>query len=74
MFHFCSYLSENSATDPNSSTGDRGAQILIADIKDTRNMLSELGVKLAVGTSDAGAYFNNKVLAEVDYGVRPFSS
>lgn len=24
----------------------------------------------AVGTADAGAYFNNKVLGAVDYGVR----
>ena len=70
-FHLCSYLNANSATDPNSSVGDKGAQILIADIKDTRSMLSGLGVTLEVGTSDAGAYFNNKVLAEVDYGVRP---
>ena len=74
IFHFCSYLNANSATDPNGSVGDQGAQILIADIKDTRSMLSGLGVTLAVGTSDAGAYFNNKVLAEVDYGVRSISS
>jgi hypothetical protein len=32
-------------------------------------MLSSLGVSIPVGTSDAGSYFNNKVLAEVDYGV-----
>lgn len=33
-------------------------------------MLSSLGVNIPVGTSDAGAYFNNRVLAAVDYGVR----
>ena len=63
-------MNANGATDPNSATGDQGAQILIANIKDTRNMLSSLNVNIPVGTSDAGSYFNNKVLAAVDYGVR----
>jgi exo-beta-1,3-glucanase (GH17 family) len=63
------YLNANSATDPNSAVGDKGAAILNANIKDTRSMLSSLGVSLLVGTSDAGSYFNNKVLATVDYGM-----
>lgn len=32
-------------------------------------MLQEMGITLPVGTSDAGAYFNNEVLAAVDYGM-----
>ncbi len=70
FFFLSSYLNANGATDPNSSVGDQGAALLIADIQDTRSMLSSLGVSIPVGTSDAGAYFNSKVLAAVDYGVR----
>ena len=33
-------------------------------------MLSDLGVDLPVGNSDAGSYFNDQVLESVDYGVR----
>lgn len=47
-----------------------GAQLLIANITDTRNMVTELGLSIPVGTSDAGSYFNNDVLNQVDYGVR----
>jgi hypothetical protein len=48
-----------------------GAQILIANINDTRAMLAGMNLKkqLPVGNSDAGAYFNNMVLAAIDYGV-----
>jgi hypothetical protein len=48
-----------------------GAQILIANINDTRAMLAgmNLNKQLPVGNSDAGAYFNNMVLAAIDYGV-----
>lgn len=50
--------------------------MLIADIQDTRNMLAgmNLAKTLPVGNADAGSYFNNKVLAAVDYGVRLPSS
>ena len=54
----------------NTAVGNAGAQLLIQNITDTRNMLSEMGINLPVGTSDAGSYFNNEVLAAVDYGVR----
>jgi len=63
------YLDANGATDPNGAVGNQGAQILISNINDTRTMLSSINVKLPVGTSDAGAYFNNEVLAVVDYGM-----
>ncbi|KAG6900789.1 hypothetical protein C0993_000108 [Termitomyces sp. T159_Od127] len=58
------YLTANGGaqTPPNSPVGDTGADILIANIKDTRDMLSSMGVSLAVGTADAGSYFNTKVL------------
>lgn len=32
-----------------------------------------LNKTLPVGTADAGSYFNNEILAAVDYGVRPQS-
>ena len=55
----------------NGPVGDQGAAILVPDIEDTRAMLQgmNLNKNIPVGTSDAGAYFNNKVLAAVDYGV-----
>lgn len=65
-----SYLNENGATDPNSAVGNVGAQNLIVNITDTRNMIAELGLKIPVGNSDAGSYFNNEILQAVDYGVR----
>ena len=44
--------------------------MLITNITDTKQMLSDMSINLPVGTSDAGAYFNNEVLQAVDYGVR----
>ena len=32
-------------------------------------MLTDLNIKLPVGTADAGSFFNNEVLAAVDYGM-----
>jgi exo-beta-1,3-glucanase (GH17 family) len=63
------YLNANGATDPNSAVGNVGAQLLIANITDTRNMLSQLNINLPVGNSDAGSYFNTEVLEAVDYGM-----
>ncbi|KAF8656178.1 hypothetical protein AX16_002619 [Volvariella volvacea WC 439] len=65
------YLNANDGTVPDSPIGDQGAQILIADIQDTRNMLAGMNLDktLPVGTSDAGSYFNTHVLEAVDYGM-----
>jgi len=64
------YLNANNGgTAANGPVGDAGAAILIADIQDTRSALSSLNVNLQVGTSDAGSYFNTKVLEAVDYGM-----
>ncbi|KDR78858.1 hypothetical protein GALMADRAFT_244493 [Galerina marginata CBS 339.88] len=63
------YLNDNGATDPNSAVGDAGADLLIVNITDTRSMLTSISANLPVGNSDAGSYFNNKVLAAVDYGM-----
>lgn len=68
LSHF-SFLTDGNQ-DPNSAQGDQAAAILVPDIQDTRNMLQSLGVSIPVGNSDAGSYFNNKILAAVDYGVR----
>jgi len=70
----CSYVNANGVSDPNSDVANTGAQILIGNIQDTRSMLTGLGVSLPVGNADAGSYFNNEVLAAVDYGVRCFLS
>ena len=68
---FYSYVINNGVTDPNSAVGNQGAAILIADIKDTRSMLSAMNLtNMLVGTSDASGYFNTQVLQAVDYGVR----
>jgi len=34
-----------------------------------RDMLSQMGLKIPVGNSDAGFYFNTKVLRGIDYGL-----
>ncbi|OSX57601.1 glycoside hydrolase family 17 protein [Postia placenta MAD-698-R-SB12] len=55
-------------TNPDGPVGDQGAQLLIANITDTRNTLKAAGYDLPVGTGDAGAYFNTEVLEAVDFG------
>jgi exo-beta-1,3-glucanase (GH17 family) len=63
------YLNTNGGTAPNDAVGNQGADLLIVNITDTRNMLRELGLSIPVGNSDAGSYFNTKVLEAVDYGM-----
>lgn len=57
--------------DRNSPAADQGAQILIADIQDTISMLNGMSLSkhIPVGNSDAGAFFNDKVLQSVEYGM-----
>ena len=57
--------------DPNSAIGNEGAALLNANISDMKTQIKNLGLSVPVGTSDAGAYFNNEVLANVDFAVRP---
>jgi len=61
----------NGVSDPNSPVGNQGAQYLNSKIADTKSVLQGLNLKktIPVGTSDAGAFFNNEVLAAVDYGM-----
>jgi exo-beta-1,3-glucanase (GH17 family) len=63
------FLDANAATDPNGAVGNQGAAILTPLIDDTKSMLTSLNVDLKVGNADAGSFFNNKVLADVDYGM-----
>ncbi|KAG6331196.1 hypothetical protein ID866_7891, partial [Astraeus odoratus] len=63
------YVTQAGQSDPNGSAGDAAAAILIPYINDTRSMLTEMGLSIPVGTSDAGSYFNNEVLEVVDYGM-----
>jgi hypothetical protein len=55
----------------NSPVGDQGAALLVPNIEDTRATLKDMNLDkiIPVGNSDAGSYFNNKVLAAIDYGV-----
>ncbi|KAH9945047.1 glycoside hydrolase [Epithele typhae] len=63
------YLGSNGGTSANDAVGNAGADLLIANITDTRSAVAALGVSIPIGNSDAGSYINNKVLAEVDYGM-----
>ncbi|KAJ7639071.1 glycoside hydrolase [Roridomyces roridus] len=65
------YLSDNggSTLDPNGPVGNQGAALLLPNITDTINMVKGMGLNIPVGNSDAGSYFNNEVLAAVDYGM-----
>lgn len=65
------YLNANSGTSPNDAVGNQGAQLLIANIKDTRSHLEALNLDktIPVGNSDAGSYFNDQVLQSVDYAM-----
>jgi hypothetical protein len=65
-----SWLTANGGGDnPNSAIGNQGANLLIANITDTRNWVKSAGYTFPIGNSDAGSYFNNLVLEAVDYGV-----
>ncbi|KAF7332307.1 Glycoside hydrolase family 17 protein [Mycena kentingensis (nom. inval.)] len=65
------YLGANGGTgqDPNGSVGNAGAQLLISNITDARNMLKDMGISIPVGNADAGSYFNTELLSAVDYGM-----
>jgi len=68
--YMLNYLTNNGGgEDPNSAVGNKGADQLIVNITDTRNLLKSLGLSVPVGNSDAGSYFNTKVLQAVDYGM-----
>jgi hypothetical protein len=66
-----SYVLQNGGGTANSPVGDQGAALLVPNIEDTRAMLKDMNLdkNIPVGNSDAGSYFNNKVLAAIDYGV-----
>ncbi|KAF8519533.1 glycoside hydrolase family 17 protein [Gautieria morchelliformis] len=67
------YVTDNGGAtqDINGPVANTGAQLLISMINDTRTWLQGLNLpkSLPVGTSDAGSYFNNEVLASIDYGM-----
>ncbi|KAF9648006.1 glycoside hydrolase [Thelephora ganbajun] len=66
---FFHYLNDHGGTDANGAVGNQGADLLIVNITDTRNLLKGLELSIPVGNSDAGSYFNTKVLQAVDYGM-----
>jgi exo-beta-1,3-glucanase (GH17 family) len=63
------YMTAHGTNDPNSAIAEPGAELLIADIDDTRSNLTSMDLPktLLVGTSDAGSYFSNEVMEKVDY-------
>jgi len=65
------YVTGHGTQDANSAIADEGAAILIANIADTRSDLASLNLPktIPVGNSDAGSYFNTKVLEAIDYGL-----
>ncbi|OBZ72004.1 putative glucan endo-1,3-beta-glucosidase btgC [Grifola frondosa] len=65
------YVTAAGVSDPNSAIGNEGGQLLLANITDTRNALAALNLNqtMPVGNADAGSFFNNEVLAAVDYGM-----
>ncbi|KAF9006511.1 glucan 1,3 beta-glucosidase [Cyathus striatus] len=65
------YVTAHSATSANDAIAAKGAAILLANIQDTRDMLTEIGADgvIQVGNSDAGSFFNTEVLSAVDYGL-----
>jgi len=68
--YMLNYLNANNGgSDANGAVGNQGADLLIVNITDTRNLLKSLGMSIPVGNSDAGSYFNTKVLQAVDYGM-----
>jgi len=68
--YMLNYLNDNNGgDDANGAVGNTGADLLIVNITDTRNLLKTLGLTVPVGNSDAGAFFNTKVLEAVDYGM-----
>ena len=62
------YITEHSATSPNSTVGLAASALLKTKIADIRTMLTGMNINLPVGTSDAGSYFNNDLLGAVDFG------
>jgi len=64
------YLNAHSGgDDPNGAIGNQGADLILVNITDTKNWIKQLGYSIPVGNSDAGSYFNRKVLGAVDYGL-----
>ncbi len=66
-----SWLTSNGADDPNSAIGNVGAQMLLANVTDTRNAIEALNLdkKIPIGTADAGSFFNTELLQNVDFGM-----
>ena len=69
-----SYILQNGGGPANGPAGDQGAALLVPNIDDMRTAIQGMNLKIPIGNADAGAYFNNKVLAAIDYGVRTMFS
>ncbi|KAK2463427.1 hypothetical protein APHAL10511_004513 [Amanita phalloides] len=69
--YILNYILQNGGGPANGPAGDQGAALLVPNIEDTRTMLQGMNLdkNILVGNADAGAYFNNKVLAAIDYGM-----
>ncbi|KAF8321508.1 glycoside hydrolase family 17 protein [Amanita rubescens] len=67
--YILNYVLQNGGGPANGPVGDQGAALLVPNIEDTRTMIQGMNLKIPIGNADAGAYFNNKVLAAIDYGM-----
>lgn len=69
--YMLNYMLSNGGGSPDSAIGNTGAAGLIDNIQDTRKMLADMNLPktIPVGNSDAGAWFNTRVLQAVDYGM-----
>ena len=65
-----SYILQNGGGPANGPAGDQGAALLVPNIQDMRTTIQGMNLNIPIGNADAGAYFNNKILAAIDYGVR----
>lgn len=71
--YMLNYLTSQGLSSPdiNTAAGDVGAATLIRYIDDTRTNIEamKLDKTIPIGNSDAGSFFNNLVLAKIDYGL-----
>ncbi|KAF8349060.1 glycoside hydrolase family 17 protein [Amanita rubescens] len=67
--YILNYVLQNGGGSANGPAGDQGAALLVPNIDDTRTMIQDMNLNIPIGNADAGAYFNDKVLAAVDYGM-----
>ncbi|KAF8740088.1 hypothetical protein AX14_008721 [Amanita brunnescens Koide BX004] len=67
--YILNYILQNGGGPANGPAGDQGAALLVPNIQDMRTTIQGMNLNIPIGNADAGAYFNNKILAAIDYGM-----